>query len=323
MPTMLRKRFILALMSTVLIVAILEITGRVTVKTEAPRHDGFVADPVLGWKLPSNTVINWRGIPASINSLGLRSPAPLAQANTRILFVGDSSVFGDGVRDDQTMVSQTAKALQGKPGVDVQNAGIPGYTCPQTKILLSRIRPQFQPDILVVYNMHSDFRKAAPHDRVIAATQLGMFANTGIGKLISQGILTRRVKNKSSNLTLDEYTDCITDLADSQKGNGGHTIFLVPISEPDFPNSPFFGQPDPEPPGERLSDYRDAMKAVGAATNSPVVDGPAVTVAAGLTSGTALLDPVHPTPKGHQVMARHVAESIQASGWVGTTTPAR
>ena len=133
MSTNLRKRLLLAAMSTVLIVAILEITGRVTVQTEAPRHDGFVGDEVLGWKLPANTVINWRGFPASINSLGLRSTAPLAQANTRILFVGDSSVFGDGVRDDQTMVSQTAKALQGSPGVDVQNAGIPGYTCPQTK----------------------------------------------------------------------------------------------------------------------------------------------------------------------------------------------
>ncbi len=323
MPTMLRKRLLLALMSTVLIVVILEITGRVTVKTEAPRHDGFVSDAVLGWKLPASTVINWRGFAASINSLGFRSPAPLDQANTRILFVGDSSVFGDGVRDEQTMVSQTAKALQGSAGIDVQNGGVPGYTCPQTTILLDRLGAQYQPDILVVYNMHSDFRKAAPHDRVIAATQLGLFANTGIGKLISQGILTRRVKNNSSNLTLDEYTQCITELARDQEKRGGKTVFLVPISEPDFPNSPFYGQPDPEPPGERLSDYRDAMKAVAAATNSPVIDGPAVTVAAGLTSGTALLDPVHPTPKGHLVLAGHVAQAIQSKGWVGTTPQPR
>ena len=100
-----------------------------------------------------------------------------------MLIVGDSSVFGDGVDDDQTMSAQLARALDGR--ADVQNAGVPGYTCWQSRIWVDRVRPQLSPDVLVVYNQHSDYRRASSHDRVIAATQLGWLANTGIGGLIS------------------------------------------------------------------------------------------------------------------------------------------
>ena len=89
-------------------------------------------------------------------------------------------MFGDGVADHQTMPAQLAARLG--PQVDVQNGGVPGYTCWQSRILVKQIREQFNPDILITYNQHSDYRRASAHDRVIAATQLGPLANTGIGR---------------------------------------------------------------------------------------------------------------------------------------------
>ena len=98
------------------------------------------------------------GKQAQVNSLGFRGSEPVP-GKPSVVIVGDSSVFGDGVDDHQTMSAQLARALDGR--ADVQNAGVPGYTCWQSRIWVDRVRPQLSPDVLVVYNQHSDYRRAA------------------------------------------------------------------------------------------------------------------------------------------------------------------
>ena len=66
-------------------------------------------DSIRGWRLPANTVLLWRGGPAHINSLGLRGAEPDPDVALRVLFVGDSSVFGDGVGEEETMVAQARR----------------------------------------------------------------------------------------------------------------------------------------------------------------------------------------------------------------------
>jgi hypothetical protein len=104
-----RTRLLIVLAATAATLAMLEVVGRWGVPEAPPREDQLVADPVLGWMLPAGPQMDWRGTKARINSLGLRGKAPItAQGATRILFVGDSSVFGDGVRGSQTMSDQMA-----------------------------------------------------------------------------------------------------------------------------------------------------------------------------------------------------------------------
>ena len=315
-----RLRIALALGSLVLTLAVLEIAGRLVVPAPVERKDGFKHDDQLGWVLPKGERMVWRGRAAQVNSIGFRGSEPIAGAQS-ILIVGDSSVFGDGVDDGQTMSAQLARALGGQ--TDVQNGGVPGYTCWQSKIWIDRVQPQFSPDVLVVYNQHSDYRRASSHDRVIAATQLGWMAHTGVGWLISHLSLKQRMQANASNLSLDEYTDCLEDLAAGQLNGGGRVVFVQPISEVDFPSSPFYGQPEPGEHGTRLIDYQDAMRSVAQAVDAPFVDGAATVQAAGLSGDEALIDTVHPTAEGHRALAQGIASAIRTAGMLGTTAEGR
>ena len=312
-----RSRLALAFGSLFLTLGALEVSGRIAISEPVKRQDGFAQDDELGWALPSGQAMNWRGQTAVINSIGFRSPEPLSSATTKILTVGDSSVFGDGVQDNETLSSQISKMLG--PDVDVQNAGVPGYTCWQSRIWVQRIRNQFQPDILITYNQHSDYRRASGHDRVIAATQLGPIAKLGIGRIISYISLRIRMSQGGSNLSVDEYGNCLTQLAADQTSRGGKTVFVVPITDVDFESSPLFGQAEPGDPGTRLEDYRAMMRTVAQNTGSVLVNGPEAVRSAGLTGNQALIDTVHPTAKGHSALANSIINAMQQNGLLGNT----
>lgn len=75
----------------------------------------------------------YAGAPIVINSDGFRGKElAKLQPRFRLVVVGDSFAFGQGVRDDETLAEQLAVRLQQKMGasVDVINLGVPGYnTC--------------------------------------------------------------------------------------------------------------------------------------------------------------------------------------------------
>ena len=321
MPSPTKSRIALALGSLLLTLGILEISGRVFVSEPVERHDGFAYDSQLGWRLPAGQTMSWRGQSAIINRIGLRSPELKSAATTTILTIGDSSVFGDGVRDHETLAAQISGLLG--PGVDVQNAGVPGYTCWQSRLWVERIRKQFQPDILISYNQHSDYRRASGHDRVIAATQLGPVAKLGIGRLISYASLHWRIRQGGSNLTVDEYGDCLSGLAKDQESAGGSMVFVVPITDVDFESSPLFGQPEPGEPGTRLIDYRTVMRDVASARGAVLVNGKDAITAARLTGNQALLDTVHPTAKGHSALSKGIVGAITDAGLLGSAPQKR
>lgn len=319
---MTRSKPLLSVISLVLVLAVLEGVGRALVPPPPEmRQDGFAADPVLGWALPAGTTMTWRNRPAAINRLGLRGPEPRPDAQQTILIVGDSSIFGDGVSDADTLAAQMNRSLG--PSVDVQNGGVPGYTCRQSRILIERVVTELKPDVLIAYNQHSDFRRASSEDRVIVAANWGALGHTGIGRLLSAGMLWNRMRTNGSNLDRSEYEACLTAMADAQRSTGGKMMFVVPITEVDFPDSPFYGEPEPEAPGKRLTDYRASMAAVAKASGALLVDGPAVTIAAGLTGNGALQDPVHPTVAGHAALSQGIVSALRDAKWVGNSPSKR
>jgi len=312
MTTQRRLRLLLVLATTAATLVVLDAIGRWGIPAAPPREDQLVSDPVLGWVLPSGPQMDWRGTPARINELGLRSNNPIDDpAAVRVIVVGDSSVFGDGVSDTQTLSNQVAQRLSSRHLVDVQNGGVPGYTCMQSTVLLQRLSDHFKPQILVSYNMHSDFRRASPDDRVMAEQRLGVLSGTGLGRLISAGTLQLRIWRQRPNHEAPVYEECMRKMVTQQQANGGKAVLVIPFTESDFPESPRYGVPEPDPPGTRLVDYRAAMRRVAQSTGSLLVDGPAVIAQSGLSQKDALQDMVHPTARGHSFLA----EAITASLW--------
>ena len=91
----------------------------------------FEIDAVLGWKLHARSDVRHRtryfDVRYSINSMGFRDPpriAAMAKGKRRVLFFGDSQIFGWGVSPDQRT---SALVEAGSPSTEAWNMGVPGY----------------------------------------------------------------------------------------------------------------------------------------------------------------------------------------------------
>ena len=118
-------------------------------------------DPVLGFAYEPGMAMAG-GV---VNALGLRGPVPPREkpADTRrILYVGDSTVYGFGVADDEAFWSLATRAVAARhPGqrFEAMVAAAPGYSTYQSRVLVERFAP-FAPDFAVFYvGAHNDERR--------------------------------------------------------------------------------------------------------------------------------------------------------------------
>lgn len=125
----------------------------------------YRADDVGGWrmqpKVDAQPITGHEGtrFVLTTNDDGLRTrarrtPAPGVR---RVVLMGDSTVFGWGVDDGDTVADALAEGLG--PGFDVVNAGQPGYSTTQMEALYSRVVHAYAGDLVVVFvPMHDDNR---------------------------------------------------------------------------------------------------------------------------------------------------------------------
>ena len=117
----------------------------------------YVPDSIAGYKLASNYngyIGNRVEYMTTIttNSYGIRHPDLSTQKqHPRILILGDSFVFGQGVEQNQTVSAKLEDELRKKgKSVTVINAGVPGYGTVQEANWLKHHGLKLKPDILLV-----------------------------------------------------------------------------------------------------------------------------------------------------------------------------
>lgn len=110
-------------------------------------------DPELGWTLRPNVAglrsdEPWQAH-LRTNTLGFRDDehASKAAGVTRVAVLGDSFVFGSGVRQDETLTRQLAARLG--PSFEVVSLGVPGYGTDQALLTLRRWGPRLSPDVVL------------------------------------------------------------------------------------------------------------------------------------------------------------------------------
>jgi hypothetical protein len=107
-------------------------------------------DAELGWApVPnsSSVVTNARTIHVQHNSLGFRDIEFERDARPRILFLGDSFVWGVDTEADERFTDLLRNRM---PGFNIVNAGVSGYGTDQEYLLLQRIWPKIQPAVVVL-----------------------------------------------------------------------------------------------------------------------------------------------------------------------------
>jgi lysophospholipase L1-like esterase len=124
--------------------------------------DFYIPDDELGYVMKPN----FRGHYVQdfedsfeFNAHGLRDReyGPAKPGSFRILAVGDSYTFGDGVRADQTWSKQLESSLRRRGiAAEVINAGTSGYGTLQYAKLARRLYPIYNPDMLIVMTTFND-----------------------------------------------------------------------------------------------------------------------------------------------------------------------
>jgi lysophospholipase L1-like esterase len=97
--------------------------------------------------------IEGRKLPVTLNSLGMRSPEPEPRrpGQLRVLCLGDSFVFGYGVRDEEAFPTVLGGELAGDPQREVVtgNAGAPGHGTVDMVHQFRHYRDSFDADLVV------------------------------------------------------------------------------------------------------------------------------------------------------------------------------
>jgi len=116
------------------------------------KEDFWVEDPELGFTYEPGRTVSW----GTINSLGLRGPEPPREkppGTLRLLFIGDSSVYGVGTPEEATFYRIAVASIRARfpdRDVDFLVGAIPGYSSYHSRIMLDRLLP-YAPDIVIFY----------------------------------------------------------------------------------------------------------------------------------------------------------------------------
>ncbi len=291
--------------------------------------------PTRLWGLAPGVNANGRGM-ATVDPVGLRAPIPLGPReglDQRVLVLGDSTIFGHGVPDEETLPHQLGAALSAR-GVDadVINGGIPGYSTEQTRRLLDEVGWELNPSLLVIANLWSDNNFDLWHDRDVFHTMevygRSPLARSALFRVVSSGVDRVRGGQGARLITwtqtsgkpdgsvrrvpLPDYAANLDAMVHEARERGVGVAFLSLANKDLVLRTYDEGSWDA---------YFKAQAAVAEHHGVPRVDaGEALRDAQGredLALGDLFVDELHPSGAGHRVIAEALADGLIAAGWPG------
>ncbi len=275
------------------------------------------------------------GIDIAINSYGLRGPEwsrDKPSGVRRIMAVGDSSVYGFGVQDDEVFTARIDQALG--DAVQVINAAVPGYSTYQAINLLQIRGLSLQPDLLLVGCIWSDNNFDSFVDRDLLAAYSSFrnrHARAAHDLLRRSSLYTildyklrvlrtfpeeRRVgwmvgrgeKTGERRVPIREYARNLESIVELAHGAGAEVAFMVLPNREDVLTV--------NASGAAWDPYRDVMRDTAKRHGAPVLELPALFVEAGVEADALFLDEMHPTAQGHQLWADLALNTLDERGWV-------
>ena len=287
--------------------------------------------PTRGWGLEGAPTSS-AGAGFRTDARGLRRVEPTG-APLRVVTTGDSSIFGHGLEDADTLHASLRVALGAKGlDVDVFTVGVPGYTLPQTRGLLDEAGWALQPDLLVVGNLWSDndFEAEAdpPRSPSNAALWVAYLArSSALVSWLSAAASDFRLPvvdwiqgdapGGARRVPLHQYILQLDGLLQDAGNRGVGLVVLTPCNRDlaartapppkGWPWDPYFGA------AAQWTDHRRILR----------VDGCAVARAEGLAGDRAFLDDMHPTGLLNRAYAEALATVLVEAGWPGRPVPAR
>ncbi|MFN0206011.1 MAG: SGNH/GDSL hydrolase family protein [Planctomycetota bacterium] len=298
-------------------------------------------DPQLFWRVPSNAKIPdlQPCLHENANSQGYRgrefniSKAPGVK---RVVLLGDSNTFGMGVEGDELYAHRLSRWLETAKDTkwEVINTATPGYSSFQMLQMLRTRAAKFSPDIVVIYaGAWNDYTPAIGTDDESSLRQFherlegsrGIFSNLYLFRAIcnladSEADVPSDSERKPSKQELyrqlwsakqerpdgprlkpEDFRRILTSLARESKQLGAKVIFIIP--------------PAPFTTRSRFKDgdlYAQIVTEVAAAEADAKVDARKVLwTETARADAEVFCDIIHPSPQGHALIARSLANTIK------------
>jgi hypothetical protein len=295
-----------------------ELTGRTGLVSNAD-VPGWDIDPAggEGWDT-TYTTNRWR----------MRGPEyeAVKPANAkRVIFVGDSSIFGVLLDWDETFSAQFERRREARePAVDwqVANCASPGHSTEQSIRKLERHCLAFEPDYVVIGNQFSDSTRDAATDverfNLTTETALTRYAERLAGyRLLRNTWLRRRGVETGAAQTIaqvggpengtvrrvptEAYEANLRRMVAMSRDAGAQPVLLMLAAQAEVVRRDGKGVPS--------EDYRAAMRRVAESESVLLADGPSRFLSFPTADGM-FLDPVHPGPLGATILALLLDETV-------------
>ncbi len=281
------------------------------------------------WGLPPGATQS-RPFVANINEQGFRGEIPVMpkpESVHRLMLVGDSTFFGHGVDDGDTLADQIPAFLtQYGVKAEVVNLGVPGYSTMQTKLELDEVGWQYDPDVLLIGNLWSDNDFAPFTDADLFRTQ-ALFEQTWWGRssllrLISasadraRGGSGARIVTWMDNddwpdegvrrVPIQDYARNLDDIIRDAGSRGVSSVMLTPCNT---------HLVDGEVQHTPWTAYFDAQAQVADHHGLLHLRACDVMRATGLSSDDLFMDSMHFSETGNKVVGRALAKALLGARW--------
>lgn len=279
--------------------------------------------PYLLWELAPGER-EGPGGKVSVNAAGFRDRERGSKAGPRALALGDSSVYGFGVGDDQVFTARLEASLG---GAEFINGGVPGYSSTQALNLLWGRGLALEPDLVLAMTLWSDNN----FDTFVDADQIATYAawrrsgiasveavleRSAIYRSLEYGMrkrepgrvgwmeLKRQPPSGKRRVPIEQYARNLREYCSTQASRGGGVVFVI------LPNRNDLTGAEANPP---WVPYRQVMREVASSCGAPLVDLPQAFARDGRPH--LFLDEMHPSRAGHQLMADTIAATLKQVGW--------
>lgn len=341
--------------------AIFECTARIigteeckALQPDAGEWETMQGDSKLLWRLVPNTVFKTGDDVTRINSIGLRETLlPSTKKNQRekrIIVTGDSSIYGWGLKDNETYAVFLERELRSRFSVPIEviNLGVPGYSTEQTIRLLDMVGWEYEPDLIIISNIFSDCNIDAFQDKTAFALsdpKDGFFGksikksrgfcalympwvnfqgslNQERNRVLMPGLPTGpnaavTLENLNSTLQLSRvplpnYLANLGHIKDKAEAHNAQ-ILLAPLAQEW--DVGIWNVPMPEPDETHIlpwEPYRDAQKEWALSMGVGLINFPDVFANTTGNKNELFLDHMHPSRNGALIMAKSVADHIHA-----------
>lgn len=207
----------------------------------------FVRDPELHWALRREAAVPFLGVPVRTDAHGFRiaeDPGP-AQPGATVLCLGDSTTFGWAETAADAFAGRLAAELREQEPERrwvVHNAGVPGYSSFQLRLVAERWIPALRPQWVVICIGNNDAWPARRSDRavhesrawsrpIVAALEHSAFLTWAAAKLRGEGRAENPVyfaDDAVPRVDLDDMDANLTAVVALARAHGGRALLLGP-----------------------------------------------------------------------------------------------